>query len=115
MVLTALPALSGLVVCATATGVMTSWSERPCLRKATTASPLVDADSEDASACAVVPDAEPAPLPAAPDVSAPVAAALAAPVTEVPHPSPSGHVAPDGPRGPPGGALDALRTIVLRV
>ncbi len=109
----ALPALAGLVVCASDAGVTTSWGERPCPKKG--AVPGLTADDGVAIACVVVPEAHPAPLVAAPDLRAPAPAALPALAAALPLPPAAPVALLDGPRGPPSGSLAALRTIVLRV
>lgn len=112
--LVALPALAGLVVCASADGVTTSWGERPCPKKGVTL-PGLTADDGVATSCVAVPEVDPAPLAAAPDLRAPapvgLAARVAAPRTRVVEVR-SRLVAP---RGPPPATLDALGTVLLRV
>jgi len=109
----ALPALAGLVVCASDTGVTTSWGERPCSKKA--ALPGVMASDDAASACVVVPEAEAAPLVVAPDLRAPAVASLAAPIAAPRVRMADVRPRAVAPRGPPPAILDALGTVVLRV
>ncbi|WP_412061269.1 hypothetical protein [Rubrivirga sp. IMCC45206] len=111
--LVALPALAGLVVCATDAGVTTSWGERPCPKRA--ALPGVTADDRAAGACVVVPEATPAPLAAAPDLRAPAPVAIAAPVAAPRLDVASRSSRRVAPRGPPPATLCALGTVVLRV
>ncbi|WP_095508731.1 hypothetical protein [Rubrivirga marina] len=112
--LVALPALAGLVVCQGPDGPTTSWGERPCPKRQS-ATPVAVADDGALVACVVVPDADPAPLATAPDLRAPGPLAVAAVATHVPRPAEAPVALPSGPRGPPPGALRALRTVVLRV
>lgn len=112
--LIALPAIGGLVVCATAGGVTTSWGEKPCPKRQA-ATPSVSVDDAALTPCVVVPDADPAPVGTAPDlrVPTPLAQAVAVPSTARLAEAPVAILS--GPRGPPTGALRALRSTVLRV
>ena len=112
--LIALPAVGGLVVCAAPGGVTTSWGQRPCPKRQA-APPSISGVDAQAAPCVVVPDADPAPLATAPDLRAPAPLALAVAGTATPRPAEAPVGLPSGPRGPPSGALGALRTIVLRV
>lgn len=112
--LIALPALGGLVVCTTAGGVATSWGERPCPKRQA-ATPLASADGATGAPCVVVPDADAAPVVAAPDLRGPAPIAWAVAEGVVQRPAEAPVVRPSGPRGPPSGALRALRSTVLRV
>ena len=107
----ALPALSGFVVCAVSPGDASP--ERPCPRKQVTG-PVAGVDSDAGAACVVLPDAPDAPLAAGLDLreTPDAGVALEAHLGRVPEVPPAALAAP---RGPPSGALGALRTVVLRV
>ncbi len=113
--LVALPALTGLVVCASDVGVTTSWGERPCPKKRSATGVALAAPDKASAVCVVVPELHDAPMASAPDLRAPTPLSLPAPIVAHARPAAAPLALLDGPRGPPPGALGALRTIVLRV
>ena len=114
--LVALPALTGLVMCVSDSGVTTSWGKRPCPKKGSAAHGLaLTSPADAASTCIAVPDGPDAPLASTPDLRAPAPHALPAFAAARVLPRATSAPLPDGPRGPPSGTLGALRTIVLRV
>lgn len=112
--LVALPALAGLVVCQGPDGPTTSWGERPCPKRQS-ATPVAVTDASSGAPCVIVPDADAAPVLASPDLRAPAPLAVSVAATHVPRPAEAPVALSSGPRGPPFGALRALRTVVLRV
>lgn len=114
VLLVALPALTGLVVCPAEGSVTMSWGSTPCPRKSSAVvgfASLVDA----APVCVVVPDGPDALLAEVSDVRAPEAPALTSFMMAPVRPAVTPEARPDGPRGPPASAVLALRTTVLRI
>lgn len=109
-----LPALAGLVICPGPEGATTSWGARSaCPRQAPPEARVAGDAAPQASACVTVPDTEPMVAPEAPPVPTTMAV-LAAP-TFVPMPPALVPAEAHGPqRGPPP-ALEALRSVVLRI
>lgn len=112
--LVALPAIGGLVVCFGAEGPAVSWGERPCPKRQA-ALPMASADDATVAPCVIVPDGDDALASAAPDLRVLSTPAFVLVGIPTPRPAEAPVALASGPRGPPTGALRALRTVVLRV